>query len=533
MNTSPATTFDYDVVIIGSGVAGALVARQLAQAGRRVCILEAGERTDRAQAVARMRSSWQRDLQAPYAPVPWAAVPDERNPAAYFGNQSTPSYAPSFLKTVGGTTWHWTGMTPRLLPADFELRSRYGVGVDWPLTYADLEPWYLKAEHALGVAGDSSDDHGSPRSGPYPMPPIPLPYSDQVLARHLAPQGLRVAAFPAARNSRPFDGRPACCGNNTCTPLCPIGASYSADTDIAKAEQSGARLIVRATVCQLEVDVNGQISAAHYLLPDGSRHRLTARRFVVACNGIETPRLLLMSASARAPRGVANTSDQVGRNFMDHPMFMLSFEMPEPLYLGRGPLSVSGILAGRDGAFRQQHAAAKLYIGNDLSLQQQATHLVENLKHWGNTLSRLRQSAIHQGQIGAEIELLPHAHNRITLDQQRHDPLGLPLPQVTIQLSAYEVEGLRYWQDFMEQRLTRSGARITQRSTGSSAHHPSGAVRMGHDAATAVANADCRSHDHANLYFAGSALFPTVGTANPTLTIAALSLRLADHLCKF
>lgn len=532
MSENQSESSCYDFVVVGSGVAGALLARELARADFSVCILEAGGGVERGQAVIRYRESLVRDLAAPYPRWPWAPVPEAGSAEAYFGKDSAPDYRPSYLKLVGGTTWHWTGMTPRFLPTDFELSSRYGVGADWPIGYADLEPYYLKAEHALGVSGDSADDHGSPRSGAYPMPPIPMPYSDRMVAERLAKHGVSVKPFPAARNSRPYHDRPQCCGNNTCTPICPIGAQYSANTDVDNAVREGARLIEQATVCRFELDAEKHIVAAHYKMPDGSSHRIAAKRFVVACNSIETPRLLLMSACEQAPDGIANSSGQVGRNLMDHLIFFNTFRMNMPIYGGRGPQSVSGVMTGRDGEFRRRHAAVKLFLSNDLNVQEKALQAIEKQEQWSNVVDTLKQAAIHQGCIGGELEPLPSEQNRITLDKERLDPLGLPLPQVTYRIGDYVNDGLGVWKKFVGDLIGKMGAEPVSFSVAHSSHHPSGTARMGIDRTKSVVDANCRSHDHPNLYVLGASVFPTMGTANPTLTVAALSLRLAEHLAK-
>jgi choline dehydrogenase-like flavoprotein len=530
MSVNQPDPSSYDVAVIGSGVAGALLARELAHAGFRVCVLEAGGAVERGQAVQRYRESMVRDLAAPYPRWPWAPIPDAGNAETYFGKESAPEYRPSYLKLIGGTTWHWTGMTPRFLPADFELRSRYGVGMDWPVGYAELESYYLKAEHALGVAGDSVDDHGSPRSGAYPMPPIPMPYSDRVVAERLAKHGVPVKPFPAARNSRPYHDRPQCCGNNTCTPICPIGAQYSADTDVQKAIRAGARLIDQATVYRFELNSEKHIVAAHYKLPDGSSHRIAAKRFVVACNSIETPRLLLMSACEQAPDGIANSSGQVGRNLMDHLIFFNNFRMDTPIYGGRGPQSVSGVMTGRDGTFRRRHSAVKLFLSNDLNVQEKALQAIDNQQQWSDVVGVMKQAAIRQGCIGGELEPLPSERNRILLDRGRLDQLGLPLPRVEYRIDDYVNDGLVVWKKFVGDLIGKMGAASLSFAVAHSSHHPSGTARMGNNPVTSVVDRNCRSHGHPNLYVVGGSVFPTMGTANPTLTIAALSLRLAEHL---
>lgn len=521
---------DYDYVIVGSGVSGALLAKELARAGFKVCMLETGGPVERKQALQNYRQAVVRDLSSPYPRWPWAPIPDAGNAEAYFGANSTPDYRPSYLKLVGGTTWHWTGMTPRFLPADFELRSRYGIGMDWPIDYATLEPYYLKAEQALGVAGDSDDDHGSPRSGPYPMLPIPLSYSDGIVAERMEMLGVPVKSLPAARNSQIYNKRPQCRGNNTCSPICPNGAQYSADTDVERAIQLGAKLISRATVYRLECGADHRIVAAHYKLPDGSEKRVTAARFIVACNAIESARLLLMSACEQAPDGLANSSGQVGRNLMDHLIFFNTFQMDVPLYGGRGPQSVAGLMTGRDGPFRSQYSAAKLFLSNDINVHGKVLKIIEDKQAWSDVLTILKNDVIHQGCIGGELESLPQAGNRVVLDKDRLDPLSLPLPHLEYRLDDYIQDGLTYWAGFVKDLIGKIGAQQTSSNILHSSHHQCGTLRMGHDPNTSVVDGNCRSHDHDNLYVMGSSVFPAIGTANPTLTVAALTLRLAEHL---
>lgn len=521
---------DCDTLIIGSGVAGALLAHELAAHGDKVIVLEAGERVHRHVATERYRQAWNRNLAAPYRQQPWTMEPDPEKPSSYYGPYVGQAFNPLFLKRVGGTTWHWTGITPRFLPTDFALFSNYGVGVDWPIGYDELEPFYVRAEHALGVAGDSEDDHGSPRSAPYPLPPIPLAYSDRRIAQKLDAIGIRVSPFPAARNSRPYDGRPACRGNGTCTPLCPIGASYSADHHVRKAERLGARIITRAVAHRLVAAADGTIHEVHYRAPDRSDHVLRARRVVVACNTIESARLLLLSRDKRHPNGIANSSGLVGRNLMDHTIFLTTFRLPEPLYAGRGPQSIATLRLGRDGPFRKHHAAAKLFISNDVNIHRHMSEILDHQAMWPEALELLRDRVIHTGHIGAEIEQLPDPNNRIELDGQRLDPLGLPLPTIYFQSTKYTQDGLRVWQQRVADMIGHMDGRIVRSVVSTSSHHPTGTTRMGTNPRNSVVDANCRAHDHPNLYLVGGHVFPSMGTANPTLTIAALSLRLAEHL---
>ncbi|MDQ6954237.1 MAG: GMC family oxidoreductase [Mariprofundaceae bacterium] len=521
-----------DCVVIGSGIAGALVAKILSKSGLNVHILEAGGIIERQQAVAQYKNAWDRNLSSPFPIWPKADYPRDEAPERYYGKLKSPAYAPSFLKGVGGTTWHWTGIAPRFLPSDFVLQSKYGVGVDWPITYREIEPYYVKAERALGVSGNSLNDHGSPRSAAYPMPAIPLPYSDQLVAERLSKHGIEVDALPAARNSRHYAGRPACCGYGTCTPICPIGASYSADVDIKRAQRYGAKLTENAVVYRFDLNDRSEISRAYFKRPDGSSHHISADYFVIACNSIETPRLMLLAAQERCADGLGNRSGMVGRNLMDHVLFACNYQLDTPLYMGRGPVSVSTLLTGRNGDFRQRYAAAKLFLGNDRNVAKEAIALLGDATNWSEIEQRIRHKLTHKGMIGGEIEQLPIPSNRLTLDTSRLDKHGLPLPDIQLSLNDYTQKAVEHWQAFTHDLIRKIGGVATDASINISSHHPCGTTCMGTHHKTSVVDAQCKTHDHDNLYIAGSSVFPTIGTANPTLTIAALALRMAEHLIK-
>lgn len=520
---------DADVLIIGAGVAGSLLACELQQAGFRVHLLEAGGAYNRQQALHSYRQAWNRNFQSAWPDWPWTSVPHLEEPEHYYGKQPLPGYRPAFIKGEGGTTRVWTGMTPRFLPEDFRLYSHYGVGRDWPLDYQQLEPWYVQAEHRLGVAGNSNQDQGSPRSAPYPMPEIPLTYAELWMANKLKKHGIQLISSPAARNSRQWQQRPPCCGSNTCTPVCPSGARYDAGVDVQRAKSLGVRVSLQHVVWKLEHQ-DRYIVAVHAKKPDGVSQRYTAKCIVLACNSIETPRLLLMSATETYPRGLANSSDQVGRNLMDHVFLRYRFATPEAVWSGRGPQAVGHFLHGRYGAFRRRYAAAKLFVSNDADVMSQTTHMLNDPANWYQAVERLRHSISHSAALGAEIETLPTSDNRLHLDAQRRDPLGLPLPRIDYAISEYSERGEKHWHEELLRIIALLGGTPLKVKRSLSAHHPCGTTRMGDSPRDSVVNADGQCHDHPNLYIVGGSVFPTIGTANPTLTIAALSLRLAAHL---
>ena len=359
------TPLEADVVIVGAGVAGSLVGYKLAQAGVKVLLLEAGPPVDRSAAVHTYRTALHKVPESAYPEVPYAPSPDTADLNAYYVQSGPDPFTSTYERRVGGTTWHWLGTALRLVPADFALRTRYGVGADWPLDYDTLEPWYFAAEQELGVAGDDSAQLGVVRQHPYPQPPIPPTYSDKQIAAAVAGLGVRLESTPQARNSTFYDQRPPCCGNASCIPVCPIGAKYDGAVHVRKAQAAGAQLVDQAVADFVEVDAQGRVTRIRVKHPDRSEQWASGRVFVLAAHAIETPKLLLLSRTAALPNGVANSSDQVGRNLMDHPTQLSLALARDPLYPYRSPLATSGIEQFRDGPFRAQRGAFRVEVGND------------------------------------------------------------------------------------------------------------------------------------------------------------------------
>jgi choline dehydrogenase-like flavoprotein len=529
--------YDADVVIVGAGVAGLLAAWRLATAGTRVLVLESGPRVNRAEAVETYRQAVVKTPESPYPDVPYAPRPALAALDDYYVQVGPVDFKSNYERRVGGTTWHWLGTTLRHIPSDFELASRYGVAVDWPLSYDDLEPWYHAAEQALGVAGDSDEDLGSTRSGQYPLPPLPLTYLDRQIALAVAPLGMKVKLTPQARNSIAYDGRPPCCGNATCVPICPIAAKYDASVHAAKAEAAGAQILDQAVAHRVEVDGAGLVSAVHFKRPDGSEHLARGRRYVVAGNAIETPKLLLISRTAALPNGVANSSDQVGRNLMDHPI-QLSWGLANaPLYPYRSPLENAGIEDFRDGPFRRERSAFRIAIGEDgwsfpgTAPTGVASELLKQGLRGKALADAVAQHVAREFRFAVLVEQLPLAENRVTPAYDKVDALGIPRPQLDYRLGEFVERGMAEARRVLDQIFDAVGVSFRQHGEEFfGAGHIMGTHRMGDDPATSVVNRDGRAHDHPNLFLLGSGVFPTVGTANPTLTIAALSLWTAQTI---
>ncbi len=530
-----ASGLSADVLIVGAGVAGNLAAFDLAKAGLRVLVLESGPPVDRGASTGLFRTSVTKFVGSPYPEVPYAPTPSFVDLNAYYVQAGPETFSATYERRVGGTTWHWLGTALRLLPSDFKLRSTYGVGMDWPLSYGDIAPWYYEAEKAMGVSGDAKANlGGAPRDGAYPLPPIPQSYLDQRLKRAVAPLGLDVASTPQARNSEPFDDRPACCGNASCIPICPIGAKYDGAVHAQKATAAGAQIEDSAIAYSVELGSDGRVTGVRYKKPDGSSHLATAKIFVIAAHAIETPKLLLMSRTAALPNGIANASGQVGRNLSDHPTQLSWALAKEPLYPYRGPLSTSGIENLRDGTFRSTRAAFRIEIGNDGWSwpvgypNVYAEVLIAQGLRGSKLRDALRESAARQFRLASLNEELPDPENRVTVAWDSRDAIGIPRPKIAYRVDDYTLLGMAEAQRVHDRIFDAVGVTYRKHEESfQSAGHIIGTHRMGADPKTSVVDADCRSHDHPNLYLLGSGVFPSTGTANPTLTIAALALRSA------
>lgn len=557
---------EFDVVIVGSGVAGALTAWKLAELGAgKILILEAGDNgiTDgqRLRFHHMMDTQGNRgDMYAPYMDLEsrkWAPVAEKAqrelaeqkaDPANYYdyAGESKEAFKAGYNRMVGGSTWAWRGNSPRYLPSDFHLRTNFGVGRDWPLDYYELEPWYALAEQELGVSGNHDELDGllGSRSRPFPMPGIPLTYSDELIkaridGKTVRGKQVRVVTTPQARNSTIYDNRPACEGHSNCIPLCPIQAKYDATVHLRRAlAHPHVSLRTGAVVTRLEKGANGRVHEVYFKdwrAADPQKEQAVRGRIVVlAAHAIETPKILLMSG------GLANGSGMVGRNLMDHVQFELAAMFPEPLYPFRGPQSVTGIEAFRDGPFRSQRSGFRMTIGNDGwgRTGSPATVIAGLLKDgkWGSALPAAVADAIPKMvRLSWSTEMLADPANRIELSDKK-DALGIPRPRFTFDIGDYVRDALKEGLETAKELFGVMGATVSPASkplvdpqTGhmnwNTAAHIMGTTIMGDDPKDSVVDRFGRAHDVPNLWIVGSSVFPTSATANPTLTLAALALR--------
>jgi glucose dehydrogenase len=511
-----------DVCIIGCGPAGAVLGAALVRGGVRVLVLESGPRYP-FSARPQQQRNYLRGVE------PWQRQPEELDVSSscgpvYYGLQGRR------VRAVGGTSLHWGAETPRFHASDFRLRSLYGVGDDWPIDYAELEPYYVRAERELGVSG-GEDPFASPRSAPYPMPALPYNYLDHPILESASKLGLRFSPIPQARNSQPYEGRSQCKACGTCN-VCPTGAKSSVDlTHVPVIDQSQHGLVREAmTVVRLETDGGDRVRRAIYAGLDRVEHSAEASVFVIGAGGIETPRLLLLSTPRGFPDGLANRSNMVGRRFMEHVTCGSEARVDQRAYVERISFNTATCNQFWDTPARAERGAFSIAIPPGTG--QTPAFIAERGALWGDELSRFIQREFgHTIRLESPVELLPNDRNRVDLDPALRDYFGNPAPRIYFSLSRYEEEAMEVAWDMHAKIFGAHGATDTVRSPdfGFYGHH-SGTCRMGADATRSVVDRNLRCHDVPNLYLTGSSVFVTIGLANPTLTIAALALRLGDHL---
>jgi choline dehydrogenase-like flavoprotein len=509
---------EVDVCVVGTGPAGALVASQLAATGKRVVMVEAGSRIDTAEQGRRIDAGT----------APFLLADNDARQHVPLRFLSTMNWKYFQIRRVGGNSRIWGGSSPRGLENQFKPHSMYGVGVDWPISYADLEPFYCEAEHELGVSGDDDAVPRQPRSQPYPMPPLVNDYSSELFARACATLGFSSQTSPMARATRPYRGRDTCqyCNLNFCA-CCPNTARYRSDSHVDEAIARGATLLTETTAAKLELGDATRAAALHCYLPDRSTRTIRAGVFVLACNAFGNARILLLSQRAD-PRFAVG--DATGRYFMGHPVFEHHARLATKVLAARNTFTVI-CRHFEDGPHIREAAGARLLFScSDQSATSHGLQLVKEGRYGRAFKDELRRRAGHGVRATVITDCLPRRDNALELDDETHDYFGLPGLQFRYALSEYEQAGRRLGGQAMMQILDVLKAEHLGELVYDLAHQM-GTTRMGTDRATSVVDPALRVHGIDNVYVAGGSVFPTaLGPTNPTLTIAALSLRLAKHL---
>ena len=490
------------MAVVGTGFAGLLAARELVESGREVMLIERGGMRRHAEQLERGTT----DHATFEADTPTAEHNHEEA-------EGTP-YPWDYLYAVGGSSLHWGGVTPRFLPADFELRSRYGVGVDWPIGYRELEPFYDAAEQVLGVSGGEAP---YPRGRRSVLPPHPYSPVDDLVRPYLEPY----FPLPQARPTRSIGGRPACCSSGRCT-LCPVDAKYTClhtIEDERLLERDNLELRDESIVARLR-STSGRVTELECIDRNGGRFSVRAKTVVLAAAGLENAAILLRSGL---------DGPDVGRWLMDHQHRVFVVRLDRPARPGEGTTISTGIsYAYADGPFRSERASLIVYPENrglnvTPELIQAVTDGRDGRRLWRHARAEFDRTLLLD-TLGEE---LPRRDRFVTLSPNK-DSFGLPCNRVHYPPATdYLLASYRHLAGEIERRLRPLGARIDHTYVYGGAHLL-GTCRMGDG--DGVVDTNLRHHDLTNLYIAGGSAFPTYTAVHPTLTASALAIRLGRHL---
>ncbi len=507
------------VVIIGSGAGGGTLANELAQKGvNKIVLLEAGKQFT--------FDDFVNDEFEMFGKVTWL---EKRISAGSSGlAETSPGFPQWTVKGVGGATLHWTALATRLLPHEFKAKTTYGSIpganlLDWPISYADLEPYYTLAERKMGVAG--SKGSGLPL----------LPKNNVALAVEAGARKIGYTKFghPVAINSQPYDGRAACRQIGFCMQGCKIGAKWStAYTEVPKALETGrVELRPESMVLKIEHDKSGKVTGVLYTDKAGNKQLQKARIVCVAGNSIETARLLLNSASSMFPQGLANSSGQVGRNYMSHASGAALSIHQKPVRMYRGAVVSTAIYDEARHDPSRGFASGYNLVALALGLPFTAA-FIKPPSGWGREISSALQLYDHMTGVWISGEDMPQEQNGITLHPTEKDRWGLPVPIVAKSNHANDAaissHGHKQWRLLNEAIGSNRTVRIPDWPAASTV----GVCRMSANPRDGVVNKWGQAHDIKNLFISDGSQFTTSGSQSATLTIVTLAIRQAEHIAE-
>ena len=518
-----------DVLVIGAGASGAALTWRLAKAGVRVICLEQGDWVAPSD-IPTTRADWEVVRQTVWSPNPNI----RRRPEDYpVGDDETP-IKPQMFNGVGGSTIMWSCFCPRFHPHDFKVHSTDGVAADWPLTYEELAPYYDINDRLMGMSGLAGDPSAPPRT-PRPMPPLPIGAAGQTLAGAFDKLGWHWWPGDIARNSVPYNGRGKCNNCGACEPGCLNGAKGTVDvTYWPAALKHGAELRTGARVFEITTGADGRATGALYYDRSGRVVRVNASALVLAANGVGTARLLFLSKSSRFPDGLANSSGQVGRNLMVHPIAAVSGVFDRQFDEdGGGAASILsnefyGTKPGRDFVRGYMLAGPRTHAPLGTALGAFGRRAPWGVGHH----QAFERMFAHTGVLVICGEDLPHESNRVTLDAELRDSDGVPAPRLRYQLDDNSKKMIGHGLERAKEVWNAAGAAETIEIPllAQTGFHLMGTARMGEDPRTSVVDRYGRCHDVDNLLIVDGSIFVTAAAVNPTPTIQALALRTADHM---
>ncbi len=505
---------DSVVVIIGSGAGGGTLANELAQKGIDVVVLEAGGR--------HLPEDYVNDEWDSFAQLAWLDM--RTTSGGWRVARDFPNLPAWIVKAVGGSTTHWAGASLRFQEHEWRVLSEYGSIpganlLDWPITAAEMDPWYAAAEHKMGVTRTNG------------IPGLPGNNNFKVMeagAKALGYQDVHTGRM--AINSEIRDGRTYCHQLGFCFQGCKYGAKWStAYTEIPAAEVTGhCEVREHAHVLMIEHDDAGKVSGVIYADADGNHQRQAARVVAVAGNSIESPRLLLNSASAMFPDGLANSSGQVGRNYMRHMTGSVYAIFEQPVRMWRGT-TMAGIITDES-----INDPARGFVGGyemeTLSIGVPFMAAFLDPGGWGRSFASAMDGYENMAGMWLVGEDMPQASNQVTLHPTLTDQHGMPVPNVhfTDHPNDIAMRNHAYAQGAAVYEAV--GATRTFPTPPYPSTHNLGTNRMAENPRDGVVNKWGQAHDVANLFISDGSQFTTGAAENPTLTIVALAIRQADHI---
>jgi choline dehydrogenase-like flavoprotein len=504
-------SFSVDLVIVGAGAGGATLAQRLARRGWKVVVLESGPFWDPDE-------DWVSDEAGSHR-LYWtdARVTGGSDPVELGKNNSGHG--------VGGSMVHYAGYCPRFHPSDFEVRTRDGVGEDWPISYNDLKPHYERLELELPVAGEYWP-WGDPHR--YPHTAHPINSGADVLREGARKLGIEMLVGPVGITNGSFGNRPHCIYRGYCLQGCKVNAKASPlVTHIPDAIEHGVEIRADCMVTQVVLDdSSGRVTGVRYI-HDGQEHFQRADTVAVAGYSIETPRLLLNSTSRRFPHGLANDNDQVGRCVMVQGAPQVAGRFPDEMRMYKAPPpEISSEQFYETDERRGFARGFSIQTVGPLPIEH-AQHVLGH-GHWGRALREYMRDYNHWYTLGILSELLPLPENRVTIAHGETDQNGIPVARMDYSQCENDRKNIAFAEQTLHNIFEAAGAQdtlVTDRYA-----HLVGGCRMGSDPERSVVDSDHRAWSVPNLFIADGSVMPTQGSANPALTIMALASRLAERL---